>query len=78
MICADDVHRKLTKRLEDLIQESTTLKAHLVPQMKALSNAVQEPVNFAINVCFSLYVVFFLEYLTDLNILAGSRNHAAP
>lgn len=42
--------RKLTKRLEDLTQESAALKAHLMPQMKALSNAVQEPVNFAISV----------------------------
>lgn len=42
--------RKLTKRLEDLIQDSTALKAHLVPQMQALSNFAPELVNFGISV----------------------------
>ncbi|KAH7911588.1 dynein associated protein-domain-containing protein [Hygrophoropsis aurantiaca] len=41
--------RKLTKRIEDLTQESTALKTHLVPQLKALSNAVPELVNFGIS-----------------------------
>jgi dynactin 1 len=45
--------RKLTKRLEDLIQDSAALKAHLVPQMKALSNFVPELVNFGISVGLS-------------------------
>ncbi|KAJ7449516.1 dynactin [Mycena latifolia] len=36
-------------RLEDLIQDSTALKAHLVPQVKALSNFVPELVNFGIS-----------------------------
>jgi dynactin 1 len=43
-------NRKLTKRLEDLIQDSTALKAHLVPQMQALSNFAPELVNFGISV----------------------------
>jgi dynactin 1 len=48
----DGPFRKLTKRLEDLIQDSTALKAHLVPQMQALSNFVPELVNFGISVRF--------------------------
>ncbi|KAJ7194752.1 dynactin [Mycena pura] len=46
---AKSLSKKLTKRLEDLIQDSTALKAHLVPQMKALSNLVPELVNFGIS-----------------------------
>jgi dynactin 1 len=38
--------RKLAKRLEDLIQDSAAVKAHLVPQLKALSEIVPELVNF--------------------------------
>ncbi|KAJ7729076.1 dynein associated protein-domain-containing protein [Mycena maculata] len=46
---AKALSKKLTKRLEDLIQDSGALKAHLVPQMKALSNFVPELVNFGIS-----------------------------
>ncbi|KAJ6541721.1 dynein associated protein-domain-containing protein [Mycena capillaripes] len=46
---AKALSKKLTKRLEDLIQDSAALKAHLVPQMKALSNFVPELVNFGIS-----------------------------
>ncbi|KAG9313881.1 dynein associated protein-domain-containing protein [Chiua virens] len=41
--------KKLTKRLEDVIQDSTALKAYLVSQLKSLSNAVPELVNFGIS-----------------------------
>ncbi|KAF8555146.1 dynactin [Imleria badia] len=41
--------KKLTKRLEDVIQDSGALKAHLVGQLKSLSNAVPELVNFGIS-----------------------------
>ncbi|KAG1758451.1 dynein associated protein-domain-containing protein [Suillus occidentalis] len=41
--------KKLTKRLDDVIQESSALKSHLVPQLKTLSNAVPELVNFGIS-----------------------------
>ncbi|KIJ13750.1 hypothetical protein PAXINDRAFT_170080 [Paxillus involutus ATCC 200175] len=41
--------KKLTKRLEDMIQDSTALKAHLVAQLNSLSNAVPELVNFGIS-----------------------------
>lgn len=44
------VGRKLTKRLDDVIQESSALKSHLVQQLKTLSNAVPELVNFGISV----------------------------
>ncbi|KAG1901649.1 uncharacterized protein F5891DRAFT_1277635 [Suillus fuscotomentosus] len=40
---------KLTKRLNDIIQESSALKSHLVQQLKNLSNAVPELVNFDIS-----------------------------
>ncbi|KAJ7650592.1 dynactin [Roridomyces roridus] len=46
---AKALSKKLTKRLEDLTQDSGALKAHLVPQMKALSNFVPELVNFGIS-----------------------------
>ncbi|KAK7063669.1 CAP-Gly domain-containing protein [Favolaschia claudopus] len=46
---AKALSRKLTKRLHDLIQDSAVLKAHLVPQMKGLSNFVSELVNFGIS-----------------------------
>ncbi|KAG2122581.1 dynein associated protein-domain-containing protein [Suillus clintonianus] len=41
--------KKLTKRLDDVIQESSALKSHLLPQLKTLSNAVPELVNFGIS-----------------------------
>jgi dynactin 1 len=39
-------HRKLTKRIEDLLHESSALKAPLVPQLQALTNQAPELVNF--------------------------------
>lgn len=42
--------RKMTKRLDDLTQESAALKASIIPQLKALSNPVAELVNFGISV----------------------------
>ncbi|KDQ62879.1 hypothetical protein JAAARDRAFT_28852 [Jaapia argillacea MUCL 33604] len=42
------VSRKLTKRLEDLIRDSSALKAHLIPQLQALNNVSAELVNFGI------------------------------
>ncbi|EIN14288.1 dynactin [Punctularia strigosozonata HHB-11173 SS5] len=41
--------RKLTKRLEELIQDSNALKPHLIPQLQSLNNAVPELTNFAIS-----------------------------
>ncbi|KAI0931161.1 hypothetical protein AcW2_000104 [Taiwanofungus camphoratus] len=41
--------KKLTKRLEDLTQDSAALKSHLVPQLRALNNVVPELVNFGIS-----------------------------
>ncbi|PFH49823.1 hypothetical protein AMATHDRAFT_4583 [Amanita thiersii Skay4041] len=41
--------KKLTKRVEDLIQESAALKSHLIPQMKGLANSVSELVNLGIS-----------------------------
>ncbi|CCL98838.1 uncharacterized protein FIBRA_00843 [Fibroporia radiculosa] len=41
--------KKLTKRVEDLTQESSALKADLVPQLQALNNVVPELVNFGIS-----------------------------
>ena len=43
--------RKLTKRLEDLLLESSALKSTLVSQLKSLTNRVPELVNFGIQVC---------------------------
>ncbi|KXN84997.1 hypothetical protein AN958_11842 [Leucoagaricus sp. SymC.cos] len=41
--------RKLTKRLDELTQESSALKASIIPQLKALSNPVAELDNFGIS-----------------------------
>ncbi|KZT02085.1 dynactin [Laetiporus sulphureus 93-53] len=41
--------KKLTKRLEDLTEDSAALKAHLVPQLQSLNNVVPELVNFGIS-----------------------------
>ncbi|KAF9814170.1 hypothetical protein IEO21_05239 [Rhodonia placenta] len=41
--------RKLTKRLDDLTQDSAALKVHLVPQLQALNNIVPELLNFGIS-----------------------------
>lgn len=38
--------RKLTKRVEDLLQESAALRAPLVPHLQALTNQAPELVNF--------------------------------
>lgn len=46
-------HRKLTKRVEDLTQESGALKSVLIPQLQALNNVVPELVNFGISVSTS-------------------------
>ena len=45
------LRRKLTKRVEDLTQDSVALRPHLVPQLQALNNTVPELVNFGISVC---------------------------
>ncbi|RPD64767.1 dynactin [Lentinus tigrinus ALCF2SS1-6] len=41
--------KKLTKRVEDLTQDSMALRPHLVPQLQALNNTVPELVNFGIS-----------------------------
>ncbi|KAG5644147.1 hypothetical protein DXG03_009041 [Asterophora parasitica] len=46
---AKSASKKLTKRLDELIDDSTALKAHLIPQMKGLSNLAAELVNFGIS-----------------------------
>ncbi|KAG6911272.1 hypothetical protein DXG01_002111 [Tephrocybe rancida] len=46
---AKNVSKKLTKRLDDLIDDSAALKAHLIPEMKGLSNLAAELVNFGIS-----------------------------
>lgn len=53
-----EIARKLTKRLEDLIQDSTALKPQLIPQLQALNNTAPELVNFGIGV--SLVAVLIL------------------
>ncbi|KAG6865099.1 hypothetical protein C0991_005060 [Blastosporella zonata] len=46
---AKNVSKKLTKRLDDLIEGSAALKANLIPEMKGLSNLAAELVNFGIS-----------------------------
>lgn len=47
---AKALSRKVTKRLEDLTQDSGALKAHLLPQLRALNNLVPDIVDFGISV----------------------------
>jgi len=42
--------RKMIKRLEDLAQDSSAVKPHVIPQMEALNNFMAELVNFGISV----------------------------
>ena len=67
--------RKLTKRLEELIQDSMAVKSHLIPQMKTLCNSVAELVNFGISVRGSLRSQLF-NHLRSFPV--GSTNHASP
>lgn len=46
------ITRKLAKRIEDLTQDSSALKAHLLPQLKTLNNLVPDIVDFGISVRF--------------------------
>ena len=47
---AKSLSRKITKRLEDLTQDSGALKTHLLPQLRALNNLVPDIVDFGISV----------------------------
>ncbi|KII94229.1 hypothetical protein PLICRDRAFT_100409 [Plicaturopsis crispa FD-325 SS-3] len=42
--------KKLTKRIEDLIEDSAALRTNLLPQLKTLANAISEVINFGISV----------------------------
>ncbi|KAL6307818.1 dynein associated protein-domain-containing protein [Sparassis latifolia] len=53
--------RKLTKRLEDLTQDSSALKSQLVPQLQAFGNTVPELVNFGISLAQQV-----MPHLTDV------------
>ncbi|RXW18504.1 hypothetical protein EST38_g7340 [Candolleomyces aberdarensis] len=46
---AKNLSRKLIKRIEDLSADSAAVKAHLIPQMKGLTDHVSELVNFGIS-----------------------------
>ncbi|KAG6885817.1 hypothetical protein C0993_009209 [Termitomyces sp. T159_Od127] len=46
---AKTVSKKLTKRMDDLTEDSSALKTHLVPEMKSLSDLAAELVNFGIS-----------------------------
>jgi dynactin 1 len=50
---AKNLSRKLIKRVEDLAVDSAAVKAHLIPQMKALADNVDEVLNFGISVSSS-------------------------
>jgi dynactin 1 len=46
----DGLCRKLTKRVDDLIEENAALKQHLLPRLVALNDLMPELTNFAIQV----------------------------
>lgn len=50
MTVAEPIHRKLLKRLEDLVKDSGALVVQLVPQFETLNNGVPNLVNFGIQV----------------------------
>ena len=52
----------MIKRLEDLAQDSSAVKPHVIPQMEALNNFMAELVNFGILVRYRpsrLHFFFF-------------------
>ncbi|KAL5535863.1 hypothetical protein ACEPAF_3957 [Sanghuangporus sanghuang] len=59
--------KKLTKRLEELTQESAALKPHLIPQLDALGKKVPELVDFGITLAHSV-----LPYLTGVQNNKGT------
>ncbi|OCH92962.1 dynactin [Obba rivulosa] len=59
--------KKLTKRLEDLAQDSAALKAHLVPQLQALTNISPELVNFGFSLAQRV-----MPYLSDVRSAKSS------
>ncbi|KAK0481445.1 dynein associated protein-domain-containing protein [Armillaria novae-zelandiae] len=64
---AKNLSRKLTKRTEELVKDSAHLKSHVVPHMQSLSNAVQEPVNFAITLAKQI-----MPHLSDVRTAKAS------
>ena len=67
--------KKLIKRVEDLTQDSMALKAHLVPQLQALTNIVPELVNFGISVSSEVSTLGHSQGLMLLPV--GPTRHAA-
>lgn len=61
--------------MEDLTHDNAALKAHLVPQMKGLTNFVEELVNFGISV--RTLRILWISAMTSFNV-AGSTDHATP
>lgn len=59
---AKALSRKLIKRIETLQQDSSAIKAHLLPQMKDLTDHVAELVNFGISVSMSLLLATTLAH----------------
>ena len=49
--------RKLARRLEDLTQESSALKSHLIPQLRAMNDVVPELVNFGFSVSYHIFAM---------------------
>lgn len=47
--------QKMIKRLQDLAQDSSAVKPHVIPQMEALNNFMAELVNFGISVRYRRY-----------------------
>lgn len=61
--------------MEDLTHDSAALKVHVVPQMKGLTNFVEELVNFGISV--RIMRMSWIRAMTSFNV-AGSTDHATP
>ena len=54
-------HRKLMKRIEALLQDSSALKAHLVSNLQDLNNSFSELINFGISLAQQI-----MPYLSDV------------
>ena len=54
-------HRKLMKRIEDLLKDSSALKAHLVYYLQDLNNSFSELINFGISLAQQI-----MPYLNDV------------
>jgi dynactin 1 len=71
---AKNISRKLTKRIDDLVEESSALKAHFVPRLNAVNDLMPELTNFAIQVRRA--TKFIDMYILNSFVVVGAADYA--